>query len=1009
MSKETSTKNPVTLIIHGANTIGEKLTELLSTQKSQIVLVDTFTKAKDQLLRNMKEKYNIFSYDISGLESISKKYKRIDYIFLLNNDEFEQKEALSSKEFLSETNIADVAFKLGVRHSSKILLASTIELHRLITEQKDTWADKLSEVSAKNAYTPAELQRYCENLAAEYHDQSGLNVRIARLGEIIGKKISTEKETIFVQMVKEAITKPRITIKGEGLDYSYYVHLLDAVYGLIKAMFSSKTNGEVFTISYPEEISVLNLAYRILELNPKATEIVFTEAEEETMQKGVYIPAQNLTKLGWKPKIPFEKALHETIEYFYEQYKIKWDDKPTAERKPIKDKPKVLPHRSEKLTATGKALLAVSGPLKGFFGAISETFSEFFSKFKHISLKPKNLIKYGIYGTIFLILYIFIINPIFQIVGGSTLTYYYGQKGYNEAKSLETEKAARSLEKANYFASVSTSGWEGLFWLKYIKGVDEEYNDMLLISSSIEHLTKSGQYLVQGLDPYATYFKEFEPVASFDGSAGQGSREYLNELKDMESNLHYIDSASFEISLAKESLTNVNPDDYPEEISKYIKMLKDQTGETSDIIGTFSSFAAYIPEILGKDGRQTYVILLKNPMELRSTGGWISCFAIVGIEHGQVRELEVKDVYEADGKLDEKIAPPEMMQDALDINQWNLSLSNWSADYPESAETAEYFLKLEDQIVSADGIISIDLEYARQLIDIWGELKVDSEDEKVTKDNLYDKIIEIHRNFTPGSTEKPVFLSNLANALLVKTLKSPSSKWPAIAQTTVTALNEKHVQIYMFNSEIDKLLSEQGWNGQLEHDTNQVYLVEWNNGGNKANYFIDRTIDYKMIIIDENEVQQKVTVNYTNRSTENRYPEGEYENFVRLYIPIDADITKTDGVSSLKIYNDEARNFKIVTGWVNVPINSAKQFSVSYALTSDSQDFPLTVEPGGKIKYTLNLKKQSGTMNDEITVQVAYPEQWNPFDYPNMHREINSLVEDSELKTDKKVEIIWEL
>jgi nucleoside-diphosphate-sugar epimerase len=1008
MSSIQNTNKPITLIVHGANVVGEKLTELLSAQKGTVVVIDEFSRQNKEAVKRLKSEYGIEVYDLSAVQGLSQKIKRLDYVFILLDHYLATKEKLTGQSFLSETNLVDALCKTALEQGSKVVLTTSIALHRKIVSDTAEQIDTLKGVHSQTPYTPVELQRYCENLAAEYHDQSMLNIRITRLGEVIGERIPTDRQTVLQDMIREAISKPRITIPGEGLDYAYYVHYLDAVYGIIKSIFSNNTNGEVFSLSYPEEISSLNLAYKILELNPKASEIVFEQDEEGSPPQHVYVPAKNLTKLGWTPKVSFEKALMETIGYFHQEYNVTWKNQPkpsiAAEEAGRKTRGSSVQLRSDTVTPFGKAIESVTSPFTNLFSNKGQGRGPGIKK-----PTAKGALKTLLVIATAILLYFGLIGPLIQLGAGGAGSYYYGKKGYDTTLSLDTDSGERYLKNASMFAGLAKSGWNGLSWISYIPTFSDFYTETALLVSSGEHLATGSYYLSRGIHPYVEYFKDFEPITAFGPSAGGGSRAYLEELEAMEESLPYIERASVEIALAREGLDGLDTSALPGSVSGRVDYLRDTVAATTDTVTTIESFAYYLPELLGKEGRQTYIVLLQNPMELRSTGGWLSSVGIVGIEHGQVRTLEVQDVYEIEGQIDEKVSPPPSMRDALGLEEWSLSLSNWSPDFPQSADSAEYFLTLSGDIIKADGVIAIDLEFIRDLIDVWGSIQVPGETEPVTSDSLYDTVIEIHREFTPGSTQKPVFLSNLANEILQETFSSQKDTWPEIAGKIAKNLDEKHIIVYFHNTAVREVLDNKGWSGHIIPKANTLYPVEWNWGGNKANHFIDRSLNVSARIQSETTVQQTLTVSYENNSTSLTYPEGDYRNFVRVYIPHNSSVTKVEGLSTVKISQDQTTGLDIVSGWITVPISGKASYTLSYQMLSDEVDnFPLRREPGGNVTFDLNIMKQPGLMADPITIDITYPEGWDPTDLTNVRRELNALVQQDNLERDSLFSLTWE-
>ena len=397
-------------------------------------------------------------------------------------------------------------------------------------------------------------------------------------------------------------------------------------------------------------------------------------------------------------------------------------------------------------------------------------------------------------------------------------------------------------------------------------------------------------------------------------------------------------------------------------------------------------------------------------MELRSTGGWITSVGIVGIEHGQIRKLEVKDVYEIDGQITEKVPPPQSMQDELDVRDWTLSLANWSPDFPITAEAVEYFLSLSGDAVTADGVIAIDLEFVRDMIDVWGAINVPGESEAITKDNLYDKVVEIHREFTPGSTRKPLFLSNLANEILQKTLSANRSEWPDIAGKVGAGLEEKHILVFFNDPSINSVITSSGWGGQLDPLQNVLFPVEWNWGGNKANHFTSRITDISVNVSDETHVQQTVTVTYENKSTVNKYPEGDYVNFERIYIPRGAKVTRIEGLSRVAVTQDSTQNTAVVSGWITIPVSTKKSFTVSYLLEKSAvEDFPIIDSPGNTYEYTINIVKQPGLDHDPVTFKITFPDTWTPVDVTDFRRELNALIHLDQLEQDTSITVTWQL
>jgi len=75
-------------------------------------------------------------------------------------------------------------------------------------------------------------------------------------------------------------------------------------------------------------------------------------------------------------------------------------------------------------------------------------------------------------------------------------------------------------------------------------------------------------------------------------------------------------------------------------------------------------------------------------MELRPTGGFIGSFGLLNFENGKLGNLNVNDIYAIDGQLKGHVAPPDELLHFLGQPNWYMRDSNWSPDFPISAERA---------------------------------------------------------------------------------------------------------------------------------------------------------------------------------------------------------------------------------------------------------------------------------------------------------------------------------
>jgi hypothetical protein len=91
--------------------------------------------------------------------------------------------------------------------------------------------------------------------------------------------------------------------------------------------------------------------------------------------------------------------------------------------------------------------------------------------------------------------------------------------------------------------------------------------------------------------------------------------------------------------------------------------------------------------LLAPMGR-TYLILAQNSDELRATGGFISAAGVVRLENGRITDMKLTDSYAVDDLDQPHPLAPGPLAEQMGAQILLLRDSNWSPDFPASAEVA---------------------------------------------------------------------------------------------------------------------------------------------------------------------------------------------------------------------------------------------------------------------------------------------------------------------------------
>lgn len=412
--------------------------------------------------------------------------------------------------------------------------------------------------------------------------------------------------------------------------------------------------------------------------------------------------------------------------------------------------------------------------------------------------------------------------------------------------------------------------------------------------------------------------------------------------------------------------------------SNYFPAIKN-IDEYRQYLLTASEVSKYLPELLGFDRPKTYMVLLQNNMELRPTGGFIGSFALITVSKGQLIDDTIYDVYSADGQLKGYIKPPQPIEEHLGEASWTLRDSNWDPDFPTSSARAEWFLdKSMDREV--DGVIGINLEAAKAYLEVVEPLYLLNFQHTIDSKNMYEKVqYEVEENFFPGSRKKAQYLSALAEALIGRVESASYKEYAKLLAATISKLNSRDIQVSLKNSSVSSVLKRQGWDGSidtsdcLEKNCQRVFsgFIEANLGVNKANYFVERSVNVD-VNLGENYIEQEVALKIRNKAANrNRIPEERYKAYVRAIAPDGASLQSAilyegSDKRSVEVEIEKLKERVEFGAIIDVLPGEEKIIAFKFRTKSD-----INYTESGKIKYSW--WKQSGTGEYPFNISFKTP------------------------------------
>jgi UDP-glucose 4-epimerase len=220
------------------------------------------------------------------------------------------------------TNIrgSEIVLEAAHRYRRQTLLASTSEIYGKNSSGplKET-SDRVlgSPTVARWAYSAA--KGIDEVLAYAYHKERALPTTVVRLFNTVGPRQSPAYGMVVPRLVRQALAEEPITVFGSGNQTRCFCHVLDVVDAIGRLLDHPQAIGEVFNIGASEEISILELARRIVGETGSRSRIELIpyekayEAGFEDMERRVPDTTKILELTGWRPIRVLSDILRETI------------------------------------------------------------------------------------------------------------------------------------------------------------------------------------------------------------------------------------------------------------------------------------------------------------------------------------------------------------------------------------------------------------------------------------------------------------------------------------------------------------------------------------------------------------------------------------------------------------------------------------------------------------------------------------------------------------------------
>jgi len=302
------------LVTGGAGFIGSHLCEKLLSMGNEVICLDNyFTGSKKNIMHLLDNHcFEVIRHDIT-----MPVYIEVDEIYNLACPASPVHYQYNGIKTI-KTSVMGAINTLGLakRTKSKVMQASTSEIYGdpAVHPQPESYWGNVNTLGPRACYD--EGKRCAETLFMNYYMQHRLKIKIARIFNTYGPRMSTNDGRVISNFIVQALKGEDISIFGDGTHTRSFQYVDDLINGLIRMMDTPDNFTGPVNLGNPVEFSVKDLAEKIIKMTGSKSKIRHLPLPEDDPKQRKPDITLAIRELGWKPVVGLEEGLEKTIGYF---------------------------------------------------------------------------------------------------------------------------------------------------------------------------------------------------------------------------------------------------------------------------------------------------------------------------------------------------------------------------------------------------------------------------------------------------------------------------------------------------------------------------------------------------------------------------------------------------------------------------------------------------------------------------------------------------------------------
>ncbi len=306
-------------ITGGAGFIGSHLCDAFIANGDKVEILDNLSTGSLKNISHIQSNINVINGDIRDKQLVESLVLKSDLV--LHMAAAVGVHTILEKPIESiSTNFAgsEIVLNACVKYRKKIVIASTSEIYGKNAHQPlSETDDRVMGSPQKLRWSYADSKALEEAMAHALYLANGLEVITLRFFNVVGPRQLGSYGMVLPRFVESALRHKPLNVFGDGNQTRVFCHVLDAVNAILRLVSSEKAIGEVFNIGGREEISIKNLALKVIDITKSESKVVFTPYSDsyepgfEDMLRRVPDLSKIKSFIDWDPSYKLDQIIQD--------------------------------------------------------------------------------------------------------------------------------------------------------------------------------------------------------------------------------------------------------------------------------------------------------------------------------------------------------------------------------------------------------------------------------------------------------------------------------------------------------------------------------------------------------------------------------------------------------------------------------------------------------------------------------------------------------------------------